>query len=320
MPDDLLILNNVRKYYPVTGGVFKKVIGRVRVLNGFDLTVKRGEILGLVGESGCGKSTLAKLLVRLQEPSAGEIILDGEKYSRVRRQSDKDFYQKIQMVFQDPYSSLNPRMRVRDILGEMVRIRGASGKEEKQKVGTILREVGLSPADADKYPHEFSGGQRQRIAIARSLIIEPEFLIADEPVSALDLAIQQQILRLLKDLQGKYMFTILFIAHDLNMVADFCDRVAVMYLGRIVELVGAGELSEGRHPYLQALLASVPVRDPVMRGRRKEILAGEVPSPLNVPGGCAFHPRCGLKIEKCEQEIPELRSRGEGHSVACHCV
>ncbi len=320
---DIISIRDVRRRFSVTGGILGRETGRIDVLNGIDLSVREGEVLGLVGESGCGKSTLARLLVKLGEPSSGEILFRGRPLGDVGKRERKRFYQQIQMVFQDPYSSLNPRLRVRDIVGEMARIRGASREEEAREVGRILADVGLPGEDVPrKYPHEFSGGQRQRIAIARALIVRPELLIADEPVSALDLSIQAQILDLLKRLKVKYGLTILFISHDLDTVASFCDRVAVMYLGRIVEVIGGDSLfTDGLHPYLRALLASVPVTDPALRGRRKDVISGEIPGPLHLPSGCAFHPRCPLKIARCVEERPPLAERaGAGHLAACHCV
>ncbi|MCP4695313.1 MAG: ABC transporter ATP-binding protein [Gammaproteobacteria bacterium] len=355
---ELARFDKVWKHFPITGGILKREIGRVNVLNGVDLSIQEDEILGLVGESGCGKSTLAKLLVKLLEPSAGEIFFsffsEDEKAAfsesetknadfgsvvsspgnkkNFRGRDKKIFYRQVQMIFQDPYSSMNPRLKVKDIVGEMIRIQGVKKDEEKRQVRQLLTETGLVETDSgadgalindvlNKYPHEFSGGQRQRIAIARALIVRPRLLIADEPVSALDLAIQARILALLKNLKQKYHLTILFVSHDLNTVAGFCDRVAVMYLGRLVEIIAAPRLFEhGCHPYLKALLDSIPVPDPALRDKRKKVISGEVPSPINLPGGCSFHPRCTLKIPRCTTECPPLAKRGDEHFVACHCV
>jgi oligopeptide/dipeptide ABC transporter ATP-binding protein len=319
-PPEIFSLRNVYKFYPVTRGILKREAGRLNVLNGVSLTIREGETFGLVGESGCGKSTLAKLLVKLIQPSSGDIVFSGKPLSDINGREKKQFYRQVQMIFQDPYSSLNPRLKVRDIVGEMVRIRGASKEEEKREVLRLLNDVGLTGEALDKYPHEFSGGQRQRISIARALIVRPRVLIADEPVSALDLSTQSQVLALLKDLRQRYNLTILFISHDLDAVASFCDRAAVMYLGRIVELLEAHQLfSNGRHPYLQALVESAPVTDPALR-RRRRVIPGETPSPLHLPSGCAFHPRCPYKISRCTTECPTLsvQEGDDNHLAACH--
>lgn len=315
---NLLCLSNLQKYFPVHGGLLKKEISRVMVVNGIDLSIRRGEIFGLVGESGCGKSTLAKLIMQMEAPSAGKILFEGKVPDLSSGNLRRDFYSQVQMVFQDPYSSLNPRLRVKDIIGEMIRIRGVGKSAEKERLRQVLGEVGLDADAGNKYPHEFSGGQRQRIAIARALIVRPRLLIADEPVSALDLAIQAQILSLLKKIKEKYDLTILFISHDLNTVSDFCNRVGVMYLGKIVEVVDAARLHAGKHPYLEALLNSIPVADPVLRGQRRRIPPGEVSSPVNLPPGCFFNPRCPRKIDICLNVFPELAIREENHYVACH--
>lgn len=321
-PSEILSVRGLHKAFPVTGGVFKREMGRVNVLNGVDLSVGEGEVFGLVGESGCGKSTLARLVVKLAEPSAGEIHVCGQAVSEVGRRDKKSFYKRVQMIFQDPYSSLNPRLRVGDLLGEMLRIRGESRQRARHEAHRVLKDVGLTEDAFHKHPHEFSGGQRQRIAIARALIVGPRLLIADEPVSALDLSIQSQILALLNDLKARYRLTILFISHDLNTVTAFCDRVAVMYLGRIVESIEAPRLfTQGRHPYLRALLESIPVADPTQRRRRRQVLSGEPPSPLDLPKGCVFHPRCRLATSLCMTEGPPLTLRsGDNHCVACHHV
>jgi oligopeptide/dipeptide ABC transporter ATP-binding protein len=317
---EMVSFKNVCKYFPITGGVFKREVGQLRILNGVDLSIRTGEILGLVGESGCGKSTLAKLMVKLMDVSSGEILFSGRPLPQIRGEEKTRFYQQVQMGFQDPYSSLNPRLRVGDIVGEMVRIRGRSKSSSALEVRRILSDVGLSEDVLDRYPHEFSGGQRQRIAIARALIVHPQLLIADEPVSALDLSIQAQVLDLLRALKEKYNLTILFISHDLETVAGLCDRAAVMYLGRIVEVIKAESLFQnGAHPYLKALLDSVPISDPSMRNRKRKLLTGEVPSPFDLPEGCPFHPRCPEAMDICRKEQPPLKELDDnGHLAACH--
>jgi len=316
----IISLRNLCKYFPIRGGILKKETGRVNVLNGVDLTIREGEIFGLVGESGCGKSTLARLIMKLLDPSSGEVLFSGHPLSAVHDRDRKGFYQQVQMIFQDPYSSLNPRLQVRSIIGEMVRIRGKSREEEGREVRRILSDVGLTEDALHRYPHEFSGGQRQRIAIARALVVRPKLLIADEPVSALDLSIQAQILALLRNLKLKYGLTILFISHDLNTVSTFCDRLAVMYLGRIVEVLPAQRLfEEGIHPYLKALLDSIPIPDPALRHMRKRIITGEVPNPTDVSSGCSFHPRCPQALPLCSTVRPPLAIvEDTDHAVACH--
>lgn len=312
-------LKNIYKYYPILGGILKRKAGQVSVLNGIDFSIIKGEITGLVGESGCGKSTLAKLLIKLEEPTAGSIRFYGQPLDMVRGPRKKWFYRKVQMIFQDPFASLNPRMKVKDIIGEMVRIQGMGKEAEKDKVLSILQEVELNEDAMDRYPHEFSGGQRQRIAIARALVVEPEILIADEPVSALDLSLQAKTLKLLRSLKQGHDLTIFLISHDLKKVGEFCDRVAVMYLGRIVEILpGRQLLSQFRHPYTEALINSIPVTDPSQRKKKKAVIKGEVPSPINLPSGCSFHQRCEKRIEKCDKSVPLLTSTQKAnHEVAC---
>jgi oligopeptide/dipeptide ABC transporter ATP-binding protein len=321
-PAELLSLAGVSYHFSVTGGLLRRQVGAIQVLNGIDLSVREGEIFGLVGESGCGKTTLAKLLMKILEPSAGEIRLADRSLAEVSgRAARKQLYQDVQMVFQDPYSSLNPRLRVRSILGEMVRVQGVDGRQERQQVAAILADVGLGEDALSRHPHEFSGGQRQRIAIARALIVRPRLLVADEPVSALDLATQIQVLELLTGLQRKYGLTIVLISHDLKAVAATCQRLAVMYLGRLVEVIAGGNLfAEALHPYTRALVKSIPAGDPSLRHKPREIISGEVPSPLDLPTGCAFHPRCPLRQAECASTVPELVDRGQGHLVACHVV
>jgi oligopeptide/dipeptide ABC transporter ATP-binding protein len=316
---ELLALHEVGYRFALTSPMLRRRMGSVQVLNGVTLTVAEGETFGLVGESGCGKTTLAKLLMKILEPSTGMIRLAGRDLAQISgRTARKALYQDVQMVFQDPYSSLNPRLRVRSIVGEMVRIQGMSREHASRQAEEILADVGLGQDTLARHPHELSGGQRQRIAIARALIVRPRLLVADEPVSALDLATQIQVLDLMSELRRKYGLTIVFISHDLQTVAGFCDRLAVMYLGRLVEVIpGARLFSDARHPYTTALLRSIPRGDREQRAPG-EIIAGEVPSPLDLPSGCAFHPRCPLKVPVCEAEVPPLLEHDPGHHVACH--
>ena len=319
---EIVSLQDIQKHFPIRGGVFKKEVMRINALNGVDLAIREGEVLGLVGESGCGKSTLARLLVKLYEPSMGKIFFKGRPLEDLKARAKKQFYQQVQMIFQDPSSSLNPRLRVKDIIGEMLRIRGVRKHEERRQVRQILIDMGLTADVLNKYPHEFSGGQRQRIAIARALIVRPKLLIADEPVSSLDVFTQAQIITLLKDLKNKYNLTILFVSHDLNTVNTLCDRAAVMYLGRIMEILPARQLFQrALHPYLRALIDSIPVTDPALRRRRNKVIAGEVPDPTRQVPGCPFHPRCPIKAACCETDCPSLSERnGNDHVVACHRV
>ncbi|MBU2511389.1 ABC transporter ATP-binding protein [bacterium] len=318
-PLEIFTLKEVVKHYPILGGIFKRKVGQVRVINGINFAIARGEITGLVGESGCGKSTLAKLLIKLEESTSGTILFNDRPLDLIKGAEKKQFYRHVQMIFQDPLSSLNPRMKVKDIVGEMVRIQGVGKEVEKEKVLRILQEVELDVDAINRYPHEFSGGQRQRIAIARALIVEPQLLIADEPVSALDLSLQAKTLTLLQSLKKRYNLTILLISHDLKKVADFCDSVAVMYLGRIVEMLPADKLlSQCRHPYTKALISSIPITDPSQRKKKKAVIRGEVPSPIDLPPGCAFHQRCPKRFEKCDLVVPELKTTpGEDHQLAC---
>jgi oligopeptide transport system ATP-binding protein len=293
----------------------------LRAVDGVTLELMSGETLGLVGESGCGKSTLGRLMLRLYEPTSGRIFFEGRDITELSQTQLRPFRRKMQIIFQDPYSSLNPRMTVRAALAEALRVHGlvGSASEEEQRIAALLERVGLRPEHMRRYPHEFSGGQRQRIGIARALAVEPRFIVADEPVSALDVSIQAQIVNLLGDLQEELGLSFLFIAHDLHVVEHVSRRVAVMYLGRVVELATSEQIyAEPRHPYTEALLSAAPEPDPHAEKRRL-ILKGDVPSPLDPPSGCAFHPRCPI-AEKglCDREVPALRSLAAGHEVACH--
>ncbi len=317
--NNLVVLEEVEKHYPILGGVLKRQVGNVRVLNGINLELEQGEITGLVGESGCGKSTLAKLLMKLEDSTSGEIRFNGQLLQQIRGKQKREYYRQVQMVFQDPFSSLNPRMKVKHIVGEMIRIQGAGKSEALTKSLSMLQKVGLDKSALDRFPHEFSGGQRQRIAIARALVVKPKLLIADEPVSALDLSLQAKTLALLNSLKEEMDLTILLISHDLRKVASFCKNVAVMYLGRIVEIIpGDKLLSKARHPYSIALINSIPVTDPAKRNQRKTVIKGEVPSPMDLPTGCTFHKRCTKRLPHCHQEVPVLKAtENENHRLAC---
>ncbi|MFI9647202.1 ABC transporter ATP-binding protein [Streptomyces sp. NPDC052040] len=330
-PEPILEASGLVKHYPLTRGIlFKKQIGAVRAVDGVDFVLGRGETLGVVGESGCGKSTLARMLVTLERPTAGAIRYRGEDITRLSGRALKAVRRNIQMVFQDPYTSLNPRMTVGDIIGEPYEIHpGAAPKgDRRRRVRELLDVVGLNPEYLGRYPHQFSGGQRQRIGIARALALRPEILVADEPVSALDVSVQAQVVNLLARLQGEFGLSYVFIAHDLSVVRHISDRVAVMYLGRIVETGRDAEIYDHpTHPYTQALLSAVPVPDPEARQRRERIiLSGDVPSPAAVPSGCRFRTRCWKAAERCAREVPPLavpdRFRSQGgpvaHASACH--
>ncbi len=321
MKDDdvLLECENLKTYFPVRGGVLSRKVGDVRAVDGVSLQVRKGETVGLVGESGCGKSTLGRTLLKLYEPTSGKIRFQGRDITNYGSGRMRPLRRKLQMIFQDPYASLNPRMTVGSIVGEALIIHGLEdSRSRKKRVMELLEKVGLLPDAADRYPHEFSGGQRQRIGIARALSVSPEVIIADEPVSALDVSIQAQVINLLKDLQEEFSLTYIFIAHDLNVVEYFSDRVAVMYLGKIVEEASSSELYRNpRHPYTKALLSAVPEPKPRAEKKGRILLEGDVPSPMNPPSGCYFHPRCSQATARCRVEPPETYRIAEDHRVAC---
>ena len=320
--DSLLRVEGLKVHFPVTEGVvMQKRVGSVKAVDGVSFALRRGETFGLVGESGCGKSTTALAVLRMLEPTAGRIVFEGEDVTHLGPARMRPIRRRMQMVYQDPFGSLNPRMKVRDIVGEPLVVHGLATDRAayRARVDELMDLVGLLPDMADRYPHEFSGGQRQRIGIARALALEPSLLICDEPVSALDVSIQAQVVNLLMDLQERLGLTYLFIAHDLSVVRHISDRIGVMYLGRIVEIASRDALfAEPKHPYTQALLAAVPLPDPAREAARPdELIAGEVPSVRNPPAGCGFHPRCPEVMERCRAQRPELASRSRS-SVACH--
>lgn len=319
MAEVLLKVDNLKKYFPITGGVLGKQTGSVKAVDDISFWVNKGETLGLVGESGCGKSTTGRMLMRLTDPTDGQVVFEGKDLVTLSDSDMRKTRKDMQMVFQDPFASLNPRHTVEKILEEPLIVHGIGTKQERKKmVKEMLEVVGLSSYHAKRYPHQFSGGQRQRIGIARALMTRPKLIIADEPVSALDVSIQSQVLNLLEDLQKEFQLTYIFIAHDLGVVKHISDRVGVMYLGRLVEITDADKLYEKPlHPYTKALLAAVPIPDPEIK-RDRELLTGDIPSPANPPKGCAFHTRCKECMEVCKTDRPELREIEPGHFAACH--
>jgi oligopeptide transport system ATP-binding protein len=317
--EPLLQVKGLKKYFPITGGVFGKKVGEVKAVDDVTFTVYKGETLGIVGESGCGKSTTGRMLLRLIEPTAGSIVFEGKEVTKLPKAELRKMRRDMQMIFQDPFASLNPRHTVEKILEEPLIVHGIGSKEERKKrVQEMLEVVGLGAYHAKRYPHQFSGGQRQRIGIARALMTNPKLIIADEPVSALDVSIQAQVLNLLEDLQKEFGLTYIFIAHDLGVVRHISDRVGVMYLGRLVELADSEKLYQApKHPYTQALLSAVPIPDPEYK-KERQLLSGDLPSPANPPQGCAFHTRCSACMDICKQKRPEMKEVEKGHYVACH--
>ncbi|TMF83446.1 MAG: ATP-binding cassette domain-containing protein [Chloroflexi bacterium] len=319
---NLLDVKALKMHFPLTQGIiFQRQVGAVRAVDGIDFFVEKGETLGLVGESGCGKSTTGRAILQLYKPTAGAVLFDGVELTKLGGEAMRKMRRRMQMIFQDPYASLNPRMTVGNIIGEPLEVHDlARGKEKTERVQELLRVVGLNPYFTNRYPHEFSGGQRQRIGIARALAVEPEFIVCDEPISALDVSIQAQVINLLEELQDRFKLTYLFIAHDLSVVRHISDRVAVMYLGKIVELADRVDLYERPlHPYSQALLSAVPIPDPAVESKRKRIiLTGDVPSPVNPPSGCRFHTRCWKAQQICSEVDPEFIEHEPRHWAACH--
>ena len=320
--DTLLEINNLKMYFPVTSGMlFQRTVAYVKAVDDVTFAVRRGETLGLVGESGCGKTTTGRCILQLYKPTSGQVIFEGQDLTQLGTKQMRAMRREMQVIFQDPYSSLNPRMTAGNIIGEPLIVHGlVKGKNEyRDRVAELLQNVGLNPYMADRFPHEFSGGQRQRIGVARALSVSPKFIVADEPVSALDVSIQAQIINLLEELQEQFNLTYLFIAHDLSVVRHISDRVGVMYLGHLVEIAERNEIYRNpMHPYTRALLSAVPIPDPILDAQRERVLlSGEVPSPLNPPSGCVFHPRCPIADDNCAQTIPQLRPVAPDHWAAC---
>ncbi len=322
MSEALLEVHDLVKHFPVGGGMFSRATGQVRAVDGVSFSIRRGETLGLVGESGCGKTTTGRCILQLERPTSGRILFDGTELTTLDEHALQAVRRRIQVIFQDPYSSLNPRMTIGETLAEPLKVHGIvpSSAAREERVRELLVQVGLAPQHARRYPHQLSGGQRQRVGIARALAMEPALIICDEPVSALDVSIQAQIINLLEDLQSRLGLTYLFIAHDLSVVRHISDRVGVMYLGKLVEMADRAALYERpTHPYTRALLSAVPIPDPELEAHRnRTVLRGEVPSPLTPPSGCVFHPRCPMAEARCGAQVPELRQIRTGHWAACH--
>lgn len=319
--DALVSVTDLEKHFPIMKGVFRRQVGAVRAVDGISFDIYRGETLGLVGESGSGKSTAGRTVLRLEKPTNGSILFEGRDLATLSNSELRKLRPRMQMVFQNPHSSLNPRMTVASIIGEpLVEHRSLTKQERRARIGELLELVGLDPSHANRYPHEFSGGQRQRIGIARAIALDPDFIVCDEPIAALDVSIQAQVVNLLERVQDELGLAYLFISHDMSMVRHIADRVAVMYLGRIVELAPVDQLYESpKHPYTRALHSAVPVPDPVVEGQRmRVILTGDIPSPANPPSGCPFHTRCPVARDRCSVDVPENREIEPGHVVACH--
>ena len=319
--NDLLVVKELKKYFPVRSGLLQRVTAQVQAVDGVSFTIKTGECLGMVGESGCGKTTVGRTILRLIEPTAGSVIFDGIDVTKADAKTMQQLRRNMQVVFQDPYSSLDPRVPIGESIGEGLLIHGTKNKDERNRIVLdMLRKVGLEEYHRERYPHEFSGGQRQRIGIARALVLRPKFIVCDEPVSALDVSVQSQVLNLLRVLQREFGLTYLFIAHNLSVVEHISDRVAVMYLGKLAELTNREELFRNPlHPYTQALMSAIPVPNPKLK-RQRVILTGDVPSPLKPPPGCRFHTRCSIAQDICKEQEPVFEEKLPDHWVACHLV